>query len=753
MAFATIRIAALSTRSVALASAGAMALTAATAAHAQDPEVRAQSTRAASTDEEGVIIVTATKREERLTNIAGGLSVETGEELDEANANGLRDYVGNLPNVTLQTNGAPGFGKIIVRGISSITLGATTGTYIDDVPIGSSTMFAAGGFLTPDLDPADLARVEVLKGPQGTLYGASAPGGLLRYVTRVPDTGQLEIGAEEELNSVEDGGTGFALRGHVNVPIAQDVAGLRVSGFYREEAGFMDNVADGSSNINDVRAHGFTANLLVRPTDRLSIRIGGIIQDIEADAANGVAIDRITLQPVFGEDDTEYFVPTSNDAELRLVSGTISYEVTPSISLISATSFSRITNRDRGDLTNDAPLPTSRYFNVGTDKFTQEVRLASDSNQSFEWMLGGFYTDESSERVSIFSATLPDGSQDTSFPLFLEALNDSSYREMAVFGNATYYFTPDIDLTLGLRYAHNEQEIEERSRGLLVDPSDLETFVPEISSSPEDGVLTYLAAARWRFSPGSMAYARVASGYRPGGPRSVPLGVTPPPGFTDSFESETLWNYEVGLRTSFLDNRASLSAAAYYIDWKSIQGFIQVGDAELLLGVFGNAGDAVSKGFEVELEVRPTDGLSLGAAVGYSHATLERADPTFGATEGDTLPYAPRWTVALNGEYEQPVGRGWNAFIGGNYRYISDHFTNYESLAFTDPRQGIPLEGYGLLDLRLGLRSENFDITLFVKNATDEYALIADTTPTFFGPAFVSRTTPRTFGISFGQNF
>ncbi|MGS1016946.1 TonB-dependent receptor [Allosphingosinicella humi] len=745
MVFTTVRNRAM-VKTAARLGVGALALCGAGAA-AQEATPPGQ---AASGDE---IVVTANKRAEKLSNIGGAISVETGEELNAANANGLRDYVGNLPNVTLQTNGAPGFGKVIVRGISSVTLGATTGTYIDEVPIGSSTMFAAGGFLTPDLDPADLDHVEVLKGPQGTLYGASAPGGLLKFVTKLPDTDDFSIGAEEEISTVKHGGTGYSLRAHANLPIAKDTAGLRVSGFYRKDPGFIDNVATGAKNENDVTSKGIATNLLLTPSEGLSIRIGGLIQNINADAVNAVAVDRVTLLPVFGKDDTEFFVPTGNRAKIRLVSGTITYDLTPDISLVSATSYSKVTNADRGDLTNDAPLPTMRLFDVGTKKFTQEVRLLSASNQSFEWMVGAFYTKETSNRTSIFRATLPNGEPDTSFPLFLESLGDSKYREVAVFGNATYYFTPQLDLTLGARYAHNKQEIVEKDRGLLGNPDDPDVFLLSIASKPKDGVMTYSAAMRWRFDEDSMVYARAASGYRPGGPRSIPLGVTPPAGFTDSFGAEHLWNYEVGLRSSFLDNRVNLSAAAYYIDWKSIQGFIQVGDAQLQLGTFGNAGDAVSKGFELELNTRPVEGLTLGAAVGYSKATLERADPTFGAEKGDTLPYAPRWTVSLDGQYEHPISGDWVGFVGGNYRYLSKHFTSYESLAFTNPRQAVPLKGYGILDLRLGARSGNFDVTIFAKNVTNKYAYIADTTATFFGPAFESIVQPRTIGISFSQNF
>lgn len=698
------------------------------------------------------IVVTANKREEKLSTVAGSISVETGEELAAMNANGLRDYVGNLPNVSLQTNGAPGFGKVIIRGISSVTLGATTGTYIDDVPVGSSTMFAAGGFLTPDLDPADLDRVEVLKGPQGTLYGASAPGGLLKFVTRQPDAAAFTAGVSADVLSVDEGETGYVLRGHLNTPVAKDRAAFRVSGFYRDEPGFIDNAETGAEDVNGGTSTGFNASLLITPSDALSIHLGGLAQDLEVDGLNAVAVDRETLEPANGDYDGLFVLPQSNKAETRLFFATVRYDLTPSLSLVSATSYSELSNKNRVDLTPDAPPGILVYnkFNVETEKFSQEFRLTSAAGGGFEWLLGAFYTDESSKRNTRFEATLPDGELDPSFPLFLESLADTDYEEFALFGNATYYLTKDVDLTVGARFAHNRQSILERDRGLLGNPDDPGTFVTSASGEPEDDVDTYSAAMRWRLSDDTMVYARIASGYRPGGPRSLPAGVTPPPGFDDSFDAEELWNYEIGTRTTLLDQRLSLSASLYYIDWQRIQGFIQIGP----LGAFGNAGDAVSKGVELEATGYIGAGFSVTGAVGYSHATLTDADPTFGAEEGDTLPYAPRWTTSVNAEYERSIGQGgWSGFVGVNFRHVSEQFTSYESLAYTSPRQAVPLDPYGVLDLRVGARSDRSGITLFVKNLTNEYAYIADTTGTFNGPAFESVVQPRTVGVSINRSF
>lgn len=713
---------------------------------------QAQTAGAAEASRGDDIIVTANKREERLSNIAGAVNVQTGDDLNQANATGLRDYIGNLPSVSLQTNGAPGFGRINIRGISGVTLDATAGTYIDDVPISAAGQGAAGGFLTPDLDPADLERVEVLKGPQGTLYGASGPGGLLKYVTKLPDTNNFSFGAKEEVSFVEKGGTGYSLRGHANIPIAADTVGLRVSGFYREDPGYIDNLANGEKNINDMTAKGFNANLLLKPSERLSIRINGLMYDLSADGMNAAAIDRVTLQPIFGKDDTSVLLRQGNEADFRHISGTINYEISPSVSLVSATSYSDISNKDRTDLTPDAPLPVLRFYNSATEKFTQEVRLVSAANNKFEWMIGGFYTDETSDGSTIFQPMTAEGEIDTTFPLFLDFVGTSKYREAAIFGNATYYFTPNFDVTLGLRWSHNKGDFVENSRGLLGNPDDPDTYIPTISFKQKDDVLTYLATARLRLTEDTMVFARAASAYQPGGPRSLPEGFPKPAGFTESYGPETLWNYEVGIRSSLLDRRLTISASAYYIDWKDMHGFVFLGE-DLLIGATGSAGDAVSKGFELELAARPVDGLSLGAAIGYSDATLKRADPTFGAETGDALPYAPKYTVSLNGEYEAPISNDWTGYAGVNYRYLSDHFTNFESRAFTMPRQAIPLEGYELVDLRVGARSSNFDVTLFVKNLFDTYAYIADTTATLNGPAFESIVQPRTIGISVSQNF
>jgi len=721
----------------------------------------AQEAKPAAEQDPNIIIVTANKRAEALTSVAMAISVETGEKLDRQNANGLMDYLGNMPNVSMQSFGSPGLAKVVIRGINSVTFNATTGTYIDDVPFGSSTLFAGGALLTPDLDPSILERVEVLKGPQGTLYGASAPGGVLKFVTKAPDTREFSFGAKQELSSVRHGEAGFSLRANVNIPIATDKLGLRVGGFYRRDPGYLDNGFDGEKDVNRVVSKGVNASLLWTPTENLSIRLGGIIQQLNSEGINGVAVDQAAffgfvpdepraIIPTYGRYDSEFTTPEWNHTRTRIGSATVTYDLGSDISLVSATSYSVARNRKRADYTPDyvdLVPPGDRVqflYGLETKKLTQELRLSSTGDGPLQWLLGGFYTKEKSEFISIFQPILPNDAFDTSTIRVYDGNEHSKYREYAVFGNLTYYLTPELDMTVGLRYAHNKTSLRGRDLGLIGNPDDPTEPLAYVLPTSSEGVVSYLANLRWQPSNKLMFYARAASGYRPGGPRTLPAGVPTPPGFTNQFGSETLWNYEVGARASLLNDRLTLSGALYYIDWTNIQGFVAFG----AFGAFGNAGDAESKGFELEVTARPFDGLSIAGGVGYSDATLTRSDPTFGGTVGGALPFAPKWTFSINPEYEWDVGGDWRAFVGGNVQYQSRRWSNIEGVFLS-----VPLEAYETVDLHLGMRSDQFDITLFAKNIFDVYAGVADNSTMFFAPAKMGINTPRTIGISFSQRF
>lgn len=752
MVFTTIRSKAM-VRMTARLGVCAMALYGAAAAAQETPAPD----RTIHGDEE--IVVTANKRAERLAIVPMALSVESGKKLDEQNANGLQDYLGNLPNVSMQSFGSPGLGKVIIRGINSVTFNATTGTYIDDIPFGSSTLFAGGALLTPDLDPSILDRVEVLKGPQGTLYGASGPGGVIKFVTRNPDTEKFAFGAKEEISSVRHGEMGFSLRANANIPLAKDQLAMRISGYYRRDPGYLDNAFDGEKDVNRIISKGVNATLLWTPTEELSIKLGGIVQDLNSQGINGVAVDQAAffgfvtprgIIPVFGPYNSEFTTPEWNRTRTRVGSATINYEISPSVSLVSATSYSQARNRKRADYSPDyaafAPPGDRVQFLYGleTKKFTQELRLSSTSEGPFEWLVGGFYTDEKSEFISIFQPILPSDAFDTSTPVVFGGHEFTRYKEYAAFGNLTYYLTPKLDVTVGLRFAHNSTSLVAFERGLFGNPADPDTDLVTRFPKSKDGVTSYLASLRWRPSDDTMFYARVASGYRPGGPRNLPIGIPAPPGFTDEFGSETLWNYEIGARTSLFDNHLTLSGAVYYIDWTNVQGFVSFG----AFGAFGNAGDAESKGFEVEATLRPMPGLSIAAAFGYADAKLTRADPTFGAPVGGALPFAPKVTLSVNPEYEWALGGSWKGFLGGNLQYQSKRWSNIEG-AFLS----VPLEAYGTVDLHAGVRSDHFDVTLFVKNLFDVYAGIADNSTMFNAPAKMGINTPRTIGVSFKQAF
>src|SRR3546814_866341 len=460
------------------------------------------------------------------------VSVETGEKLDRQNANGLQDYVGNLPNVSLQTFGSPGLAKVIIRGINSVTFNATTGTYIDDIPFGSSTLFAGGALLTPDLDPSILERVEVLKGPQGTLYGASAPGGVIKFVTKQPDTETFSFGSKQELSSVAHGELGFSLRANTNIPLARDKLALRVSGFYRRDPGYLDNAFDGEKDVNRVISKGLNASLLWTPTQDLSIRLGGIVQNLNSEGLNGVAVDQAAffgfvpdtpraIIPVFGRYDTLFTLPEHNHTKTRVASATVDYEITPAISLVSATSYSLARNDKRADYTQiyfdlvPAVDKVQFVYGMKTKKFTQELRLSSTANGGpVECVVGGFFTSEKSTFQSDFQPVHADNSFDNDTTIVYGDDEFTHYKEYALFGNLTYYLTPKLDVTVGARYAHNRTTFISFERGLLGNPDDPATaYISDAEPSPAT-VVSYLADLRLRPSENPIPYTRPPPGTR-----------------------------------------------------------------------------------------------------------------------------------------------------------------------------------------------------------------------------------------------
>jgi iron complex outermembrane receptor protein len=704
------------------------------------------------------IVVTAQKQEQKLSETPLSVTALSAKDLNALGATQFRDFANTVPGLSFTSSGA-GATQINLRGISSGTsVSPTVGIYVDEVPYGSSTAFAGAAQLALDVGLFDLARVEVLRGPQGTLYGASTMGGLLKYVTTAPDLHKFGGTARAGLSATEQGGISYDVAGAVNLPFGSDKAAARVSGFYSHDGGYVDDIGLGKDDVNRSDVYGGRADLLLQPTDELSIRLNAYFQKINRDGTNGVGYDYATGKPIDGDLEQANILPQPFDQTYEMYSATAVYDFGPA-ALTSVTSYQSFSN----DSTLDAsplyvpilnavlphpPFPiwgaTSVNYGINTDKFTQELRLAG-TGSSVDWLVGVFYTNEDSNQSQLVDSWGPPESPSDvkGPPLDINVATvklPSTYEETAGFGTVTWHATSKLDLAGGLRYSHNSQSYVQNGSGLLIGSS------PKARSSED--VTTYLANLRYLANDNLMSYVRFATGYRPGGPNFVGQDpVTGEPLGNPAFKSDKLQSYEGGVKVGTSDRRFSADAALYLINWDNMQ----VSSARNGVGVVANANTARSTGVELTLTALPVPELTLVGSFAYIDAKLTEDAPDLGGKDGDPLPDTPDFAGTISGDYGFAV-HGHASTVGAMVRYVGDRVSGFD-LSAGSPQYH--LSSYTTVDLRGAVAFGAAHLRLYVRNLFDERGqLSAETVLTQTGgPAMVNIMQPRTYGMSVDVNF
>lgn len=693
------------------------------------------------------ILVTAQKRQERLIDTPLSVSVLSGETLEDLNIQQLRDFANTVPALSYTSAGV-GQTQLTLRGVTAgHDIGPTVGVYVDDVPYGSSSAFSNASSLALDVGVSDLDRIEVLRGPQGTLYGASTMGGLLKYVSARPESSELQGQVRAGLSSTREGGLNYEGAATLNVPLVQDTAALRANGFYAREDGYIENLVTSNDEIGRSRVSGGRLDVLLTPTDALSVRVVGFAQDIHRD---GTPVADYTLagEPVDGRLDQRRLFSEPFDQEFRLASATLDYR-TDAATLTSITSYQTSDVTFRQDAS-AVYVPALGAFGLElgrvainqerpVDKFTQEIRLGSDAEARVQWLIGAFYTDEDSGNGQLSEEYDPAGVR---FPLHLATVSiPSTYQEIAGFGNVTVQLSSKLSIAGGLRYAENRQRFEQIASGLLVGST------PKTSST--DDVTTYLANARYELSPHASAYVRYATGYRPGGPNFVVADAgTGAPLNDPTFDSDTLESYEVGLKAETLNRRVSLDAAAYRINWRDVQVTSAAGGVSII----ANAGRARIDGGELTLTARPFASVTATGAFAYQRARLIDPSADLGAVGGERLPNVPKLTAALSVDYRSPAERGLRPSAGVSLRYVDERTASFNgSVGFPQYR----LPSYAALDLRAGITIQSIDVNLYARNVLDRRGQVSAETflSAFGGPAHVTLVQPRTIGLSASVRF
>lgn len=693
------------------------------------------------------IVVTAQKRPELMQDVPVSVTSINAPLLVETNRLLVKEYFDKIPGFNVMPGGPQANQLLAIRGITTGSGNPTVAVMIDDVPFCTST-FLGGGNVIPDLDPGELKRIEVLRGPQGTLYGTSSLGGLLKFVTLDPSTDRASGYIRGGINGVTNGaGAGYSVRAAGNLPVSDKLA-IRAGGLVRREPGYVDNPVRHIRGLNDQRATGGQVSGLWMPEPGISLKLTALFQELKAGGTNHIDV-------VAGLGDLQQnHLPGSGAYDRKIQAYIAALDIQRG--LLDLKSVTGYTVNQFTDVTDTSFGPRSvavrTAFGVGgaamdssnrMEKLTQEVRMSLPVTTGVEWLIGGFYTRES---AALRQTTLAQDST-TGVIVGTAVVADfpSTYQEFAGFTNVTFQASDRLDVQLGAR----DSRIKQTSRQTVTGP--LTAFFtgglsspavfPEVRSSSD--AFTYLVTPRLRASTETMLYARLASGYRAGGPNRSPGGIVPA-----QYEPDRTQSYEVGMKATFLSGRLAVDASAYHIKWKDIQ--LQATNPATTIVYLFNGARAKSDGVEVAVEARPSRGTTLAGWVAWNDAIL--ADPirvgAF-AESGERLPMSARFSGHLSFEQNFLLAHGWTGSAGIEVSHVGDRKGFFRQTA-TAARQEYP--AYTTTNLRAGIRAGSWTGTLFVTNATDERGKLGGGIGNVIPFAFVE-ITPRTYGLSFAYTF
>jgi len=741
--------------------------------------VSAQTDAAAATLPE--VVVTASRKSEALSRVPISVAAYTQERMDAQGVRNITDITRLTPGLAL-TPGTQDLGgtsqTISIRGISSTVGASTTGIYIDDTPIQQRSLGNASSNTFPQV--FDLDRVEVLRGPQGTLFGAGAEGGAVRFITPQPSLTHFGGYARSELASTSGGALSYEAGAALGGPIVKDVLGFRASGWYRSDGGYIDRVdpftsATVKKNANSVGSYVGRLAFKWQPVDRFTATLSVFAQQIKADDASSFFV--ALSNPGNSRFANPRVVPDTSKDRFTLPSLNLQYDGS-GFSAISTTSyFARNVDRtvDYTDyisallLGGPGRYAPGEYSSAEVDDsqrdFTQELRLQSNGSGPFTWVVGAFY---SQSKQTAFQHNL-DPFLNTAlarlgrgpFPLLNgNSLFDTHARsedtQTAAFAQVDYRVFDKLKLTAGLRYAKVDLSAARVSTGPVAGAGgvNFSTGRSETPVTPKFG-LSYQA------DPNALLYATVAKGYRIGGvngPQNslcasalASIGLSSSPA---TYQSDHVWSYEGGAKVNLANGRLRVDASAFDIEWKNIQQNITLSSCGS--GFVTNLGSARSTGFDLSVDFRPIDNLTLGATVGYANARL--TSTTLGTNvsygnNGDKIG-GPPWTWTLSAEYSLPVGDQDSAYLRSDYQHVGAGPTKDYSVFGVDPLVP-PSQAYDQLSLRLGVRRERLDLSVFVNNLLDQAPRLSLVRyPSTFLTNFQETTLrPRTIGVTLSDHF
>jgi iron complex outermembrane recepter protein len=693
------------------------------------------------------IVVTATKRSEEVRTISGSVTAITGSQLEELGAQSMADYLTRSVGVVFNA-ATPGLSSVAIRGVSTTTGidqgQGTTGYFINDVPL-TDPYFAVA---IPDIDTFDVDNIIILRGPQGTLFGSASLGGAVNYQVTQPNLTDYEMHVQGTVEGTEHGGTGGSGKVMINLPLIRNVFAVRAVYVYRDIAGYVDNIGTGQKDANQTVIRGGRIEALWTPTE--TTRVSYLFLDQTEDTKDlgyvepyfAGALQKNTVAPEPNNFGTLiHNVRLDQDMGFATLTATAAYHEKNSYTVQDATAALS------GLLPGVSPIEI--IVPSKSEGKTFEVRLASPTSQKIEYLVGAMYDD-----TKITSTTLAEGpgaaqSIETNFvpPLppgigalaapgdvFLTAQTPVRGQESAIFGEATYHFNDEWKATLGGRAFWTKVTNETTSSGFITLLT-TGALTSDVSGSAKESGFLPKGSVTWAPNSELMTYVLVDKGFRFGGPNLSPSE----PGYPipAQFKSDSLINYELGVRTNWFDRRLQLDGTVFHIDWNDIQLRLQT---NLGLNYAANAGKARISGFEGTSTFLITQGLTLSTALTYLDAKLASPfDPGGGqpvVPTGSTLPGASKWQVANTLSYNWATGPLAPTFVIAD-RYISEAPGIFLS--------GLPQGNYNVVDTRVAIRLKSVQLTAFVNNVTDRRGV---TNANNLPPVQDYLLQPRTVGLT-----
>ncbi len=665
--------------------------------------------------------VTAQKREESIEDIPLAVSTLSGEDLMLRGAETFEDYLTTIPGVQFNDGGNAFSQSISIRGVTdgtgSVLTQAPVALYLDETPLTLSQ-----GNINLDYAIFGIEQVTVIKGPHSSLYGAASLGGTIKIETRKPSLDENIIRGGASVSAIEDGGIGYSVFGSASAVLVEDVLAVEATGYSKRRAGYIDDPSRDADNINPADVFGGRLAVRFKPTERFLVDATALYQD-----ADGF---QDTYAPAFGDLNTSPLrVEQPDPDEVFLASLVMRYDF-GFAELVSASSyFDRNVGffQDLSDTFNvGIPEAVVRFdFLARGNVFSQEVRLVSAQDDQFTWLIGGFYYRENYQEASLIDHSVlgqlfgtPPG-EDLRY----------DYRTLAAFGEVSYELFDRVTVTGGGRVTNYQAEVDLFIQGLFGPPEGSQS----VERTDEETVFTPRFAISYDTDNG-LIYFQAARGFRQGQANSPVLTVPGDmrPAF---FESDSLWNYEIGAKTNWFDRRLLANVAVYYIDWTDIQQSVTFSTG---FGGVANLGAAEITGFELETTALLTDTTLWTMGVSYIDGETTEDVETF-APAGSEIPGVPDFTFAT-GLQQGFVVHGHNAFARLDYLWYGNFNNNFTTT--DDPIQ--VNGGYHKLDLRTGVSIGDVNFQIFATNLLDERPVI--TRDGFGDLQRVTTIQPRTFG-------